>query len=366
MNLVQTSVFLGILCFTVQLIVNVKTDRRLIKWLPATILFAASVYNLVYWISGIGTYEYNDIISAKEADALCQAVILGAGIAGCAASGIISWLLKKGITKKRIFRCIALAVCGIVSLLLVPVPHRLKDGGSVEYKAVLYTVKSVHQINPDVELENRYIEGTVIKILGVEVFNNTDEKTNPKNNSKGGSSNTETATLKEAPALTVVCGKESVEALRGTSSWQYVNADGTSTAIESDSMHRLQAKEYMTPLKLIPTQYSSVEPLKAYLQWDVTPDKVSMRCWSEDCWEQVGEYEDTSEEITVYALEVDYAGGSYDADYSAKLKKDNCIYEVTAEWNSHDEFSGKAHYSFYTSSFYDIDVDDLKPVSLSE
>lgn len=54
--------------------------------------------------------------------------------------------------------------------------------------------------------------------------------------------------LKEPPALTVVCGDKTVEALRGTTSWMYQNEDGTSTGIESDSMHPLQAKEYMTPL----------------------------------------------------------------------------------------------------------------------
>ena len=180
--------------------------------------------------------------------------------------------------------------------------------------------------------------------------------------------NTSDLVLEEPPALTVMCGKESVEALRGTSSWQYLNDNGTSTAIESDSMHPLQAKEYMTPLKLIPTQYSSVEPLKAYLQWDVTPDKVSMRCWNEDCWGQYGQYEDTSEEITVSALEIDYADGSYGIapNYIVKLKNGNYIYEVTAEWNNYDNFSGKAHYSFYTVNYYDIEFNDLQPIPPTE
>ena len=61
----------------------------------------------------------------------------------------------------------------IAAILLMPVPLRLKDGGSVEYKAVLYSVKAVHQINPDVQSAHPYIEGTIVKILGVEVFNNT-------------------------------------------------------------------------------------------------------------------------------------------------------------------------------------------------
>lgn len=65
------------------------------------------------------------------------------------------------------------AVCIVLALLLlVPIPLRLKDGGSVEYRAVLYTVTDVHRIAP--ESESGYLEGTVIEILGTEVFNNVE------------------------------------------------------------------------------------------------------------------------------------------------------------------------------------------------
>ncbi|MBE6970863.1 MAG: helix-turn-helix transcriptional regulator [Ruminococcaceae bacterium] len=63
--------------------------------------------------------------------------------------------------------CIALAL-----VLLVPIPLRLKDGGTVEYRAVLYSVKDVHRLA--LETENGYLEGTIIEILGLEVFNNVD------------------------------------------------------------------------------------------------------------------------------------------------------------------------------------------------
>ena len=64
--------------------------------------------------------------------------------------------------KKKVFIIIAIIIAVI---LLVPIPHRLKDGGSVEYKAILYTVKSVHQI--DHNNATGYIDGTIIKILGL-------------------------------------------------------------------------------------------------------------------------------------------------------------------------------------------------------
>ena len=174
-----------------------------------------------------------------------------------------------------------------------------------------------------------------------------------KNHNKANISN---LVLEEPPVLTVVCGKESVEALRGTSSWQYENDNGTSTAIESDSMHPLQVKEYMTPLKLIPTQYSSVEPFKAYLQWDIPPDWVVVRYWSEESW---GELNAESEMIPVLMMDSDVNIGPI---FPIDLKEGNYIYEVIADWNSYEKFSGKSHYSFYTATFYDIKMEEAQPV----
>lgn len=70
--------------------------------------------------------------------------------------------------KKKIMvsLCLLLAI-----LLLTPIPMRLKDGGTVVYRAVLYQVEDVRRLAP-VTAENEYIEGTVIKILGMEIFNN--------------------------------------------------------------------------------------------------------------------------------------------------------------------------------------------------
>jgi len=176
--------------------------------------------------------------------------------------------------------------------------------------------------------------------------------------------------LQNPPDLIVNCGNESIEALRGTTSWQYDNGNGTFSGINSDSMHPLQAKEFMTPLNIIPTPYSHIDPLMAYLQWDVTPDKVSVRCWSEDCWGQYGDYDDTSEEIEVQKLDIEIAHGSNEtqrtADYTIRLKDENYIYEVVAEWNSSDKYFGTAYYSFYTKTFYDIDLDSLTPIPIVE
>ena len=152
--------------------------------------------------------------------------------------------------------------------------------------------------------------------------------------------------LTEAPALTVVCGEESIEALKGTTSWRYQNEDGTETGIDGDSPHPLQAKEYMTALELAPASDSSAEPLyKANLQWETSPDKVSVRYWDEECWE---DYEAASTELPVEALETETADGSYSRDFLIELPEGNYIYEVIAEWSSAEKYSGTVCYSFYT------------------
>ena len=63
-------------------------------------------------------------------------------------------------------------VCILLSaLLLIPIPLRLRDGGTVNYQAVLYSVSDVHRLTStekDVSLET----GLIIKIIGIEIFNN--------------------------------------------------------------------------------------------------------------------------------------------------------------------------------------------------
>ena len=154
----------------------------------------------------------------------------------------------------------------------------------------------------------------------------------------------ETVTLKEPPALTVVYGENSIEALLGTASWMYQNEDGMWTGIEADSMHPLNAKEYMPCLELLPVITSSRSPLKVRMQWDTIPDKVTVRCWSEACW---GQYDAESEEISAKLLCIDSSGGD-DPCFSGELKDGNYVYEVIAEWNSAETYHGKACYSFYT------------------
>lgn len=71
--------------------------------------------------------------------------------------------------KKKIILIIVIIVA---LLLLIPIPLRLKDGGSIEFKAILYTITKYHRLAP-VETNMEYIDGIGIEILGMEIYNNT-------------------------------------------------------------------------------------------------------------------------------------------------------------------------------------------------
>ena len=58
----------------------------------------------------------------------------------------------------------------IFVLMLIPLPTKLKDGGSIEYNAVLYSVTKYHSINP--ESTKGYDDGWKIKFLGLTIYDN--------------------------------------------------------------------------------------------------------------------------------------------------------------------------------------------------
>lgn len=58
----------------------------------------------------------------------------------------------------------------IIILMLVPIPTKLKDGTSTEYKALLYSITKYHIINQD--SIKGYDDGFKIKILGMTIYDN--------------------------------------------------------------------------------------------------------------------------------------------------------------------------------------------------
>lgn len=77
------------------------------------------------------------------------------------------------IMKKKIITVVAVA---ILFILLFPTRNKLKDGGSVECKALLYKISKIHSLIPEEEMEKEgkiklYDDGFIIEILGFEVYN---------------------------------------------------------------------------------------------------------------------------------------------------------------------------------------------------
>lgn len=78
--------------------------------------------------------------------------------------------------KKKVFAAVAILVFVI---LLFPVRMNLKDGGSVQYKSLTYSITKVHSLISDEEALKEgkvkpYDDGFVIKILGIRVFDNVE------------------------------------------------------------------------------------------------------------------------------------------------------------------------------------------------
>ena len=70
---------------------------------------------------------------------------------------------------------VMIGICVLLAIvLLVPIPMRLKDVGTVVYRAVLYQVEDVHRLGAVDTAEDEYLEGMIVRILGMEVYNSVE------------------------------------------------------------------------------------------------------------------------------------------------------------------------------------------------
>ena len=70
--------------------------------------------------------------------------------------------------KKR--KIIVFIITLLFILALIPIPMKLKDGGSIEYKAILYSVTKIRRINT--QSLTGYETGWEIKVLCFQIYNN--------------------------------------------------------------------------------------------------------------------------------------------------------------------------------------------------
>ena len=70
---------------------------------------------------------------------------------------------------------VMIGICVLLAIvLLVPIPMRLQDGGTAVYRAVLYQVEDVHRLGAVDTAEDEYLEGMIVRILGMEVYNSVE------------------------------------------------------------------------------------------------------------------------------------------------------------------------------------------------
>lgn len=68
---------------------------------------------------------------------------------------------------------ILVGICILLLIMcLIPTRMHLEDGGTVVYKAILYHIEDVHRIGGEDTSEDEYLTGTIVKILGMEVYHN--------------------------------------------------------------------------------------------------------------------------------------------------------------------------------------------------
>ena len=150
--------------------------------------------------------------------------------------------------------------------------------------------------------------------------------------------------LSQPPPLSVRCGDRDAPAARTACTWKRRKnlGDGGKSLVFSDGIHPLQmldeeGRVSLTPLPVTPG--SEIE-----LDFELTPDELTVRCWHEETARAVftdpdlfSAYEEQGAELTVTEGRIAPPGPG------------NYIYEVRAKWSDDIGYGGTADYGFYTT-----------------
>ncbi len=61
----------------------------------------------------------------------------------------------------------------ILLILLIPIPNKLKDGGSIEWHSLTYSITKVHKMSSFQNYKVGYETGIVVKIFNKTIYDNT-------------------------------------------------------------------------------------------------------------------------------------------------------------------------------------------------
>lgn len=214
----------------------------------------------------------------------------------------------------------------------------LVPGVQVEIEGLSFKSSAFHPISVI-----RLLEEETVNITPTDIWSHPLQ---PTEGSPAPADNTARAALSEPPALTVINGSMQIEALRGGYEWESKSEDNTVCAVIAEAAHPLDAQQLVPALPCQPSRAGKLDAHTAYLCFDVLPDKLTVRCWSTDCWGDSGAEADPVF-VTAAGNEIALDGGSLGA-YCIPLVAKNCVYEVTAAWSTADGCGGSVSYSFYT------------------
>jgi len=71
---------------------------------------------------------------------------------------------RRDFMKKKI-RIVVIIV--LLLILFIPIPIHLKDGGTIEYKALLYKISKIHRLPMNLTENNKYEEGITIRKIKI-------------------------------------------------------------------------------------------------------------------------------------------------------------------------------------------------------
>lgn len=131
----------------------------------------------------------------------------------------------------------------------------------------------------------------------------------------------------DLPELVVIHENEGIFAWRGTATWSFTINNGTAQTINADAHHASDRLDEISKHYAINVADSD-ENVK--LNFEIIPDSIKVNAW----------FVAGNGNIKAFDAETD------GLNIIHKNKNETCLYEVVAEWNSSDKYSGKIHYAF--------------------
>ena len=133
--------------------------------------------------------------------------------------------------------------------------------------------------------------------------------------------------------LEVVSRQGSVEAWRGSYSWDVDLGDGTRRGIEADAAHPLDVIAELPVLRAVPDTISRSKPQTVSLLFSLAPESVSVVCWDAS---RSPRAEEPGERVEYETRE---GAATFD------LREGDRVYMITAVWKQ-PEYEGLAYFAF--------------------